>query len=96
MKKYILLAYFIALANFSYAQDADAPINSLWKKIASDSTLTYQQIVSTCDSMFAEAGYPVFPDTSNNNNDSTNSEDSTEHNEQMESEDGNPFYEYSL
>ena len=41
MKKYILLACLISLvSSYSYSQDATAPINSQWRKIAGDTTLT--------------------------------------------------------
>jgi hypothetical protein len=40
-----------------YGQDRTAPINRTWRIIASDTSLTYGQITSVCDSLFALAGF---------------------------------------
>ncbi len=64
MKHTILIACMAVLtANFSYAQDSTALINTTWLRYANDTSLTYRQIVTTCDSLYVLAGYPVFPDT---------------------------------
>ena len=95
MKKITLFFVVISIGIHAHAQDT-AAINTLWPRYAGDTSLTYQQIVTICDSMFAAAGYPVFPDSSGTDNDSTTNNDSVQNNEQIESEDGKPFYDYSL
>ncbi len=81
MKKSILAACILLLAaNFSFAQDSTATINSTWPVYATDTSLTFRQIVITCDSLFALAGYP---DTTGDGADTSFAEN-----------DGKPYYEY--
>lgn len=79
MKK-ILLVALLLLGFGSYAQDAAAPINHLWKEYASDTTRTYTQITHLCDSLFTQAGYGVHTDSPS---------DSTWH-------EGSKYWKYSL
>ncbi len=83
MKKITLLAFGLIVVAYCYGQDSTATINSSWKRYAADTSRTYQQIVTTCDSLFALAGYPVFPDTSSSSQGSG---------VEQESEDGKPFF----
>ena len=87
MKNIALLVCGLMVAAQCYGQESTAAINTTWKRYASDTNLTYRQMVTICDSMFARAGYPVFPDTSRSGNN-----DSTRGAEQGESEDGKPLF----
>ena len=74
MKKTVLMAALLLLAiHPSFAQDSTALINTSWASYASDPNLTYQQIVTTCDSLFTLAGYPDTSgsDTGNHYDDKT-------------------------
>ncbi len=86
MKKYILLTaltslYFISLKG----QSLNAPICKLWSSYASDTTRTFPLIVALCDSMFADAGYPVLDTVT----------DSAEKEELRGLTDGSPYWEYT-
>ena len=91
MKKIILMVCLLAFAiNLCVAQDSTALINTTWTNYASDTSLTFRQIITTCDSQFAAAGYPVFPDTATGGGGSYMSVDSGA------DEDGSPFYAYII
>jgi hypothetical protein len=69
MKKTALLCSLLLFAIYSYGQNSTPPdstalINTSWKSYATNAALTYQQIVTTCDSLFAVAGYPDTGDKS--------------------------------
>ncbi|MBX2905457.1 MAG: hypothetical protein KF744_05425 [Taibaiella sp.] len=56
-KQFTLLVCAILVAFAGRAQDADAPINIAWHAYAADTSRTFYDIVTYCDSMFALAGY---------------------------------------
>lgn len=56
-KQFALLVCAILVACAGRAQDADAPINTTWHIYAADTSRTFYNIVTFCDSMFALAGY---------------------------------------
>ncbi len=65
-----LLACMVLLASqHTYAQDSTALINKAWMAYASDTSLTYRQIATRCDSHFAAAGFTVVPDDADNGKD---------------------------
>ena len=63
MKKLIIAIVMAFTAQTAQGQDTTAAINFTWPHYAADTTLTFRQIVTTCDSLFALAGYAVYPDT---------------------------------
>ena len=88
MKKYLLIACLIMFAsNICYAQDSTATINTSWTKYAADTSLTFMQIVATCDSEFAAAGY-ITSDTVSTPGGDTAAAD--------KDYDGSSFYQYLL
>lgn len=58
MNKKILVVCLLAFAtHLCHAQDSTATINISWQGYANNTSLTYRQIITTCDSLFALAGY---------------------------------------
>lgn len=53
----IAIGMLMLATNLCYAQDSTAIINTSWQGYANNTSLTYRQIITTCDSLFALAGY---------------------------------------
>ncbi|PQJ10503.1 hypothetical protein CJD36_011035 [Flavipsychrobacter stenotrophus] len=63
MKRNLLLLAFVLFISFaSKGQDTTAVINTNWPNIARDTSLTYEQIATICDSLFKQAGYSLTED----------------------------------
>jgi hypothetical protein len=57
MKKILIFCLFILCSSTAGAQDDNAAINNTWPVYANDTNLTYNQIVTICDSLFTLSGY---------------------------------------
>ncbi|MFI5196503.1 MAG: hypothetical protein ACHQD8_05390, partial [Chitinophagales bacterium] len=57
-KKLFICCALLCAAGNLFAQNTKAPINYSWSQYATDTDLTFRQIVTTCDSLFALAGFP--------------------------------------
>ncbi len=78
MKKWLITSGIIVIyACTSYGQDSTIQTNR-WRTYASDTSITYRQIVILCDSLFALAGYPDSTGIASDSSDTVASIDATE------------------
>lgn len=94
----IITLSFLFVTLDSYSQDTTAAINFTWPENASDTSLTFVQIATICDSMFAQAVYTVFTDTLSEPFDTSQGSDTLQGSDSIAQvsilPDYNPFYDY--
>lgn len=101
LRKHILVCICILCAISANAQNKKAAASFYWQQYAADTRLTFRQIVTICDSIFEDAGYPEKSKNENRerkrdkDSDSDRKDKDRDKGEESDDEsDDEPFYNY--